>query len=267
MEIHLGTAGWSYSDWKGGFYPPKLPPNQYLNYFANYFSFTEINSTFYAVPAEQTVKSWLTEVPDSFRFAIKIWQKITHEIGAIDLSDRINIFFRHISPLLPKISLFLLQFPPRFKYSEKHYSQLKILIGSLPNSYRYVLELRENSWFTPEIFSKLHSYPNFIIATSYLEGVEPVYPPDQSVYYFRLIGDRALEKFNQTQRDQKEIFDTVIKKIREFKQRPTLTDIFVIFNNHFRGFAPRDIIDFAKRFGLPSKQFTPQRSLDAFIGK
>jgi uncharacterized protein YecE (DUF72 family) len=265
MEIHLGCAGWSYPDWKNGFYPKSVPPKQWLAYYAKHFSYTEINTTFYQLPPPEMVRDWREAVPDSFRFGVKMWQKITHEAGAEDLEERIDGFFHRIKPLNEKISLILIQFPPRFGNTPKHEKELHRIIQGLPKSYRYVMELRENSWFVPKTLDYLTDYPHLNLVTSYLQGVTPYYKPNQALYYLRMLGDRVLTKFDRIQREQKDILNEVVEKIQELKKTPSLTDIFVIFNNHFRGFAPRDVIEFGARLGIQYKPLTPQRSLDRFF--
>jgi len=40
-KIRTGTAGWSYKDWEGKFYPPGMPAKaDRLKYFADYFDLT-----------------------------------------------------------------------------------------------------------------------------------------------------------------------------------------------------------------------------------
>ena len=42
-EVHIGTSGYIFADWRGEFYPEKLPQNKWLEYYSNFFS---------AVPSE-----------------------------------------------------------------------------------------------------------------------------------------------------------------------------------------------------------------------
>ena len=51
-KIHIGTSGWSYTKWKGLFYPPKLPSTKWLDYYTGFFSSTEINGSFYRLPSK-----------------------------------------------------------------------------------------------------------------------------------------------------------------------------------------------------------------------
>ena len=55
LNLHVGTIGWSYSFWKGKFYPQKQPANQLLAYYASHFNTVEVDNTFYRIPNKQTV--------------------------------------------------------------------------------------------------------------------------------------------------------------------------------------------------------------------
>src|SRR5437870_2562728 len=78
MKFHVGTSGYSYKEWKGSFYPEKLPAKDFLKFYGEHFSTVEINNTFYRLPKESVVESWTAQVPDTFRFVAKARQVITH---------------------------------------------------------------------------------------------------------------------------------------------------------------------------------------------
>ena len=46
MEVLIGTSGFSYPAWRGGFYPEKLPETKMLGYYAGHFRAGEINNSF-----------------------------------------------------------------------------------------------------------------------------------------------------------------------------------------------------------------------------
>ena len=71
MRFFVGTSGYSYKEWKGTFYPEKLPQKDMLNYYAQRFSTVEINNTFYRMPKADVLESWAAQVPDTFRFVLK----------------------------------------------------------------------------------------------------------------------------------------------------------------------------------------------------
>ena len=74
-----------------------------MEYYANFFEFTEINTTFYNLPAEETVYKWATRVPNSFRYVVKVNQKITHNLNAPELDSTITQFFYNLSNISPKV--------------------------------------------------------------------------------------------------------------------------------------------------------------------
>ncbi len=78
MKIHIGTSGYSYKEWKGAFYPEKLPAKDMLRFYAGRLDTVEINNTFYRMPGEKLLASWAEQVPDAFVFALKAPQVITH---------------------------------------------------------------------------------------------------------------------------------------------------------------------------------------------
>ena len=202
VEIHIGCAGWDYKDWEGSFYPKTLENKHHLRFYTKYFDHVEINSTFYNLPSEQMVKNWAENTSDNFTFLVKVWQEITHKINDDGLDDKIAKFFNRFNFLKNKIKRFLFQFPPWYKYSEKHANQLKNLLNELPSDYKYTVELRDNSWFYPKIISDFIDGDNFILGTTYMPGFNPFYYPSQHAYYIRMIGDRELTVFNRIQRKE-----------------------------------------------------------------
>lgn len=265
VKITIGTAGFSYKDWVGPFYPKKLERSRHLEFFSNYFPIVEINSTFYNLPSEDMVINWNNRVPEEFRFIVKLWQKITHELKNSEINNRILEFFSRIRPLKEKIFGILLQFPPWFKYSEKHLEQLSYLVKTIPSEYNYIIELRDNSWFNPEILSNFIDGKKLILGTTYMPGIIPYYRPNQNYYYIRLIGDRELTVFNRIRRDQKEAINNLYKNIQNLVKIPNVYEIFIIVNNHFQGFAPESVNNLKKKFGLSYRSFSDQKSLTDFI--
>ena len=67
MDLLAGTSGYSYKEWKGSFYPEKLPADAMLRYYAERFPTVEINNTFYRMPDEEMLARWAAEVPDELR--------------------------------------------------------------------------------------------------------------------------------------------------------------------------------------------------------
>ena len=262
-KIHVGCAGWDYKDWIGPFYPKTLEKYRHLEYYTNYFDLTEINSTFYNLPAEETVYKWATRVPNTFHYVVKVWQKITHELDDREIDSRIAQFFYRMKPLKEKIIAFLFQFPPWFKYSKDNLYKLNYLKNEIPfeEHIKYVFELRDDSWFEPNIITNFIDESNKILGTTYMPGITPYYFPNQKNYYIRLIGDRELTVFNRIQREQNDSIVDLKLKVQKLIKRRNIYEIFIIVNNHFTGFAPEMANQIKKMFNLPTKQFSKQKSV------
>src|ERR1043165_2775803 len=78
MNLHVGTSGYSYKEWKGNFYPEDLPAKEMLAYYSRRLPAVEINNTFYRLPQASMVENWRDQVPPEFRFSVKASQRITH---------------------------------------------------------------------------------------------------------------------------------------------------------------------------------------------
>src|SRR5947209_1294514 len=114
MRYRLGTIGFSYPEWVGGFYPRDLKATDYLSFYARYFDCVELDTTFHAVPPAATVRRWAAQVPDDFRFAVKCPRTVTHE-GRIDAQISVmSEFLDVMRELGGKLGPVLLQFPPSF---------------------------------------------------------------------------------------------------------------------------------------------------------
>ena len=63
-EIRIGTAGWSYKDWEGVFYPPGMQRQKQhaLEFLAQCFDVVEINTSFYGHIKPELAKLWVRKV-------------------------------------------------------------------------------------------------------------------------------------------------------------------------------------------------------------
>src|SRR5215472_10375196 len=85
MRYWVGTSGYNYPEWKGSFYPEKLPAAKTLPYYAERFATVEINYTFYRMPNEKILAGWNRETPERFKLTLKAPKRITHDAPAARL--------------------------------------------------------------------------------------------------------------------------------------------------------------------------------------
>ena len=78
-RFRIGTSGYNYAEWKGTFYPEKLPARKMLPFYAQQLETVEINYTFYRLPTERLLAGWSEVTPPGFAFTLKAPRRITHE--------------------------------------------------------------------------------------------------------------------------------------------------------------------------------------------
>jgi uncharacterized protein YecE (DUF72 family) len=155
MTTCVGTSGFQYPEWRGTFYPEKFPTAKMLPFYAERFSTTEVNYTFYRIPNSKTIEGWDTSTPANFRFGLKAPQKVTHIAKLRDCGELLGIFHRVVSGLGSKLGPVLFQLPPSFK---KDGTVLREFLTSLPVDMRVAFEFRHSSWFDDETFGLLQNH-------------------------------------------------------------------------------------------------------------
>lgn len=150
--IHVGTSGWHYKHWKGPFYPEDMKAKDFLSYYTEHFSTSEINNSFYKLPEEKTLKTWRDTVPKGFRFSVKASRYITHMKKLKDPEESVERFFDRIDTLEETLGPILFQLPPGWKYNHE---RLETFLDALPSNRRYTFEFRDESWLNDDTYELL----------------------------------------------------------------------------------------------------------------
>jgi len=185
MRILVGTSGWSYKEWKGSFYPPKLPQAEMLGFYASRFPTVEVNNSFYRIPSEKVLAGWAEQVTPDFRFVLKASRRITHNSRLADEDGSLEYFLRAVNPLGERLGTTLFQLPPTFK---KDAVRLRDFLARLPKRWMAALEFRHASWFDDEVYDLLRSHDAALVAVDEdeTEGKGAPLVPTASWGYFRL---------------------------------------------------------------------------------
>jgi uncharacterized protein YecE (DUF72 family) len=152
MNYYVGTSGYSYKEWKGSFYPEKLPAKQMLSFYGQHFRTVEINYTFRRMPTESVLQNWADAVPAEFQFALKAPEQITHRKRLVDAGDALTYFIGVAGKLKKRLGPLLFQLPPNFK---KDVPRLSAFLDLLPSDCRAAFEFRHESWFAEDVFALL----------------------------------------------------------------------------------------------------------------
>lgn len=173
-KIRIGTASWTDKTLlASGWYPKEAnDPEKRLAFYAEQFPIVEVDSTYYAPPAEQTAALWAERTPKDFLFNIKAFSLLTGhptKVSALykdlrpqtdkqniypkDLDDQAyeEVWTRFLSALDPlvkakKLGVLLFQFPPWFgirRDNKQYLLEVKKRCAPL----RVAIELRSALWF------------------------------------------------------------------------------------------------------------------------
>jgi uncharacterized protein YecE (DUF72 family) len=155
-RLLAGMSGYSYSEWKGTFYPDDARPADFLKLYSQRLATVEINNTFYRFPSPQTIAEWGAQTPPEFRFALKANRRITH-FSRLGPSSREHIvdFVERCGQLGDRLGCILFQLPPDLARDD---ARLDTLLQTLPPGPRYAVEFRHESWFASDVQQKLREH-------------------------------------------------------------------------------------------------------------
>jgi uncharacterized protein YecE (DUF72 family) len=252
MEYRIGCSGWSYTAWKGHFYPSHLPNAKWLEYYSKVLDYVEVDSTFYSIPSPFRVKKWAINTPSAFRFTVKMPKVITHDKAMSNALRELDFFYSAMAPLREKLLAFLIQLPPSISFKTGFHA-MKGFVSVLDRRYRYSIEVRHPSWFNDEFYNFLHEN-TICLAWNQLDVIKapPVVTTDFA--YVRLIGDRSIseQEFGRIQKDRVREMEYWARQLlsAEGDAKEARSIGIVAANNHYAGFGPAMANAFRKMVGL-----------------
>jgi uncharacterized protein YecE (DUF72 family) len=232
--IRIGCSGWNYDHWRNGvFYPPRLPPSRWLEFYAERFDTVEVNSTFYRLPRRDAVSRWVEQSPHGFLFAVKASRYLTHLKRLTDLEEGLRRFYERIEPLVrsPKLGPVLWQLPGNFRRDDERLAQA---IEALPAG-RHCFEFRHESWFVEDVYELLRA-----------RGVALVIgdTPTRPFQAHELTADWTFIRFHHGTRGRYSNYSE--SELEEWAARiadwASRVDVYVYFNNDRNGYAPRNAL-------------------------
>ncbi len=249
--LRLGTSSWSCPDWVGRFYERGTPPADFIAAYARKLDTVEIDATFYATPRRSVVEGWRERTPETFLFAAKAPQLITHGKCLAGCGGELSAFLEVMSVLGSRLGPILFQFPYFSKASgmtkDELLRRLTPFLATLPNGFQWAVEIRNKSWLGKPLFDLLAEHrtalalidhpwmcrPNELFARKgVLTG---------PFAYIRWLGDRyAIEKvtttWNETVVDRRHDAEEWAPHLQELIERRF--PVFGYVNNHYAGYAP-----------------------------
>ncbi|HEX9727534.1 MAG TPA: DUF72 domain-containing protein [Gemmatimonadales bacterium] len=251
--ILIGTQGWNYSAWVGPFYPVGTRTPGMLRKYAEAFDTVEIDSTFYAIPAEPVVRGWRERVPEHFVFSLKVPQEITHERRLIDAQPTLERFLQRLSLLGPHLGVLLLQMAPDWAPNVETRVALREFCEMLPAAYRWAIEFRDPGWFAVETLDVLRERN---VALVLADGrwvkrdwmLEMTNHPTADFAYVRWMGpDRHISDYSHVQVERDAELDEWARGLTALAAR--VRTVFGYCNNHYQGHSPQTARGLQRRLG------------------
>jgi len=160
-SLYVGTSGLVLPVPNKQHFPEEYRSGTRLSYYASLFNSIEINSSFYKVPRPATYAKWAGEVPEGFRFTVKLWRGVTHQRGLQFADEDVDRCIAAAKELGPTRGCLLVQLPPGV-HADKA-AQLERLLQRIGNAdaagaWRVAVEFRHPGWYRPETTELLERY-------------------------------------------------------------------------------------------------------------
>ena len=222
MNLHVGTSGYSYKEWKGNFYPDDLAAKEMLAYYSRRLPAVEINNTFYRLPQPAMVENWKEQVPEEFRFSIKATQRITHIKRLKNCAEETKYLLDTAALLGERLGVVLFQLPPN---SKKDTERLKDFLACLPATVRSAFEFRHESWFDDETFSLLREKNCALVVSD---------TDEKPLHEITSTADWGYLRLRQTNYEPEDLVDWLARV-----QNQKWNDAFVFFKHEDEGVGPK----------------------------
>lgn len=176
--VRLGTCAWVEKGLIADWYPPHTSTAEArLRFYAEHFDTVEVDSSYYAIPAERTTYNWAERTPPGFVFHIKAFglmtghavrpeqlpgdlrplvDKVTargHVVPSDALRDRVfTRFARSLEPLRQagKLGGVLFQLPPSALPGRQSWQHIDNAHAALPDT-ELLIEFRQRDWLSTDL--------------------------------------------------------------------------------------------------------------------
>ena len=270
--IRVGLSGWSYSEWRGDFYPEGLPARERLRYAATRFPTLEINASFYSLKQPRTYAAWHAEAPE-VTFAVKGSKLVTHNHRLANAEQALaNFYASGVLALGAGLGPFLWQLPPSLRFDAE---RVEAFLSGLPRSttelaerarrhddrvpakraltephaeapVRHALEPRHTSWADPAAADLLAAYDVAMVVSDLADRYPMFEVATTDFVYVRLHGHTRLYYSGYAAAS----LDAWADRCRRWAGEER--DVFVYFDNSAAGKAPHDALKLMARLADPS---------------
>lgn len=209
-------------------YPLEFQSGSRLRYYSTLFNTLEVNSTFYKIPLATTFERWSTEVPDNFKFTIKLWRQITHVKKLLYKIYDIDFFMEAANSLGNKKGCLLIQFPPSITiqyFTEVEKIIERLYYKNIDEQWKLSIEFRHSSWYEPITYSMIEKYNASIVIHDIAASTPPNNITTNNTFYLRFHGPLGNYRGSYSE----EILLGYSHHVKKWIQQGR--DVYIYFNN------------------------------------
>jgi len=273
--IQIGLTGWSDH--------PLISPDakRRLEDYAGHFPVVEMDTSFYAIPPEKNILSWLEKTPDMFQFIPKAHATMTKHKNWFEefnsIGEMFDTFNTRFNPMIArgKIKAFLFQFPPYFDCKRENIEYLRTVrkeMEGLP----VAIEFRHPSWLNEKYkdqtlaFMKEMNFIHVVVdqpQTPHNSVPRTPIATNPSKTLFRLHGRNYagwLGEHTENWRKVRTLHDYSDKELEEIKDlteklEKDSKEVTVIFNNNSGGHAAKNAKTLQNMLGIDFEGLGPRQ--------
>lgn len=277
--ITIGLTGWSDHPLI------TVDKSKKLENYTSYFPVVELDTSFYAIPPQKNISSWIEKTPEQFQFIPKAYKAMTqHKEWIEEFSSIENMFKIYIQTFEPmvtanKVKAYLFQFPPYFDCTRQNVTYLK-LVRELMRELPVAVEFRSQTWFSEKNKEKTLAFltqQNFIHVI-----VDQPQTPNNSVPTVAVSTNKRLSIYRlhgrnyegwlgeniKDWRAERTLYDYKKEELVEFAEtmkslEKESEEACIIFNNNSGGHAAANALSIQDILGVRFESLAP-RQLDLF---
>jgi uncharacterized protein YecE (DUF72 family) len=239
MTIRIGTSGWVYTHWRGVFYPADLAQKDWFSFYARSFDTVEINNSFYRLPSAGAFEAWRRQAPVGFVYSVKASRYLTHLKKLTEAEAPLSTFLERISYLVETLGPVLYQLPPNWRVNLPRFERF---LGALPASTTHVVEFRDESWLSEEVFRLMEQHG----VAHCIHDMHPLQVPPRvtaRTVYIRFHGD-----MQHSGDYPPATLATWALRIEDWHRQGH--DVFAYFNNDIFGYAIKNALALKHMLGV-----------------
>ena len=232
-DLFIGTSGYDYDHWSGGFYPKDLAHDEWFDHYAQHFRTVEINNTYYNLPEPKTFRDWKSRAPEGFVYAVKASRYMTHMKKLKDPREPWQNFWNGVRKLGDRLGPILFQLPPHWRCNPE---RLETFLKLLPRSVQPAFEFRDPDWYNDTVYGLLEDAGAALVRHDMEGSATPEDARTGGFGYYRFHGSEGAYEGRYGKNRLRPWARRIRNDIEDGRR------VYVYFNNDQNTYAVRDAV-------------------------